>query len=154
MPHTNKITEQAVGVVDAIVTYTENRTVGGLAVDLWPSVSFPCQQMWGSRFSRGLAYAWGKMDRETRRRFVALAMDYNNKKGDSMSDPVGTLLAEIADLRRVNLELVRALGFIATTDLLTEGWQVADLHNAMRQYQEVAAAAIEQASKPIAANQL
>ena len=66
----------ATKTVDNVLTYYETRLPYQLATALWSDSSPGYQKVWETRFSRGLVYAWSKMDLETRQRFVTLALDW------------------------------------------------------------------------------
>ena len=76
----------AVESMHAVITYFESEGHIAKAVSLWPQKSIQYQTTWVGRFTKGLVPSWEKMDMETRRRFVKIALDwyqFETTKGDS-----------------------------------------------------------------------
>ncbi len=74
-----------VEILHAVITYFESEGHIAKAVSLWPQKSIQYQTTWVGRFAKGLVHSWEKMDLSTRRRFVAIALDWyqfeTTKKG-------------------------------------------------------------------------
>ena len=80
-----KVAATATDTIHGMLVYFESHSAVSLSVALWPDKPIGYQETWENRFAKSLVYAWENMDSATRRRFVAIALDWyqfeTTKKG-------------------------------------------------------------------------
>lgn len=83
-------------ILNAVFAYFVSRTPTEMARDLWRNEDALIHKAWAERFANGLTYAWGKMDRETRQRFVDFAIEWEKQDKTRESLTLGIALGNAA----------------------------------------------------------
>ncbi|MCK5616869.1 hypothetical protein KAR91_84185 [Candidatus Pacearchaeota archaeon] len=66
--------------VTALLSYYENALFDQQAKNLFPKAEVYYQNKWSDRLKKGLIWAWGKMDYDTRRQYCVNAEEWHRKK--------------------------------------------------------------------------